>query len=133
MNGFISYSHIDYQDFRAFKRHLRAVERAFDIDFWSDSRINAGYHWDAAIRREIDRAEVFVLLLSPGFIASDYIFDGELPAIMERKRLAATLVLPVVLQRCFWQMVCSALQAVPTVDGQPKPAADWRPRANGFN
>jgi hypothetical protein len=133
MNGFISYSHDDYGVLGTLKTHLRAVERAFDVRFWSDSRISAGYHWDAAIRREIDAAEVFVLLVSPAFISSDYIYDNEIPAIQERKRSAGALVLPVVLERCSLPLVCGALQAVPTDRARLKPIADWQPRANGFD
>jgi hypothetical protein len=133
MNGFISYSHDDYGMFGRFKAHLRAVERAFDVRFWSDDRMKAGYHSDAAIRREIDAAEVFVLLVSPAFIGSDYIYDKEIPAIQERKRSAGALVLPVVLERCCWQLVCGELQAVPTDRARLKPIADWRPQANGFD
>lgn len=131
MNGFISYAHDDYGVFGRFKTHLRGVERAFDVRFWSDDRMNAGYHWDAAIRREIDAADVFVLLVSPAFIGSDYIYDKEIPAI--RKKSVSALVLPVVLKRCFWPLVCGELQAAPTDRGHLKPIADWRPQANGFD
>jgi hypothetical protein len=133
MNGFISYSHDDYRVFGTFKIHLKDVERAFGVRFWSDDRINAGYHWDPAILREIEAADICVLLVSPAFIASDYIYDREIPAIRQRKRSAGTLVVPVILQRCSWQFVSGALQAVPTDEGRLKPVADWRPQANGFD
>jgi hypothetical protein len=73
------------------------------------------------------------LLVSPAFIGSDYIYDKEIPAIQERKRSAGALVLPVVLERCSWQLVCGELQAVPTDRARLKPIADWRPQANGFH
>jgi hypothetical protein len=76
MNGFISYCHLDFGMFMQFQQHLRAVERAFGVSFWSDRRIPGGYLWDPAIKLEIEKATVFILLLSPAFIASDYIFDG---------------------------------------------------------
>jgi hypothetical protein len=133
MNGFISYSHDDHRTLRDFRTHLRAVERGFDVSFWSDNRIGAGCHGDAEILRRIAAAQVFVLLISPGFIASDYIYDKEIPAIQERKQSAGALVLPVVLQLCSWQLVCDGLQAVPTDNGRLKPVADWRPRANGLH
>jgi hypothetical protein len=133
MKGFISYSHDDFDVFGRVKSHLVAIERAFDIRFWYDKRINAGYHWNAAILREIEAADVFVLLISPAFIASDYVYEREIPAIQERKRSAGALILPVVLERCYWSMVCGVLQAVPTDRGRLKPIADWRPQANGFD
>jgi hypothetical protein len=133
MNGIISYAHDDYGMFGTFKTHLRAVERAFDVRFWSDERINAGDPWDPAILREIEVADVCVLLVSAAFMASDYIYDREIPAIRERKRSGGALVVPVILKRCAWQFISGALQAAPTDDGRLKPVADWRPQDNGFD
>jgi hypothetical protein len=77
---------------------------------------------------------VFILLLSPAFIASDYIFEAEIPAIQERKRsVPGALVLPVVLECCSWQWVCGGLQSVSTNHGELKPIPDWHPRRNGFD
>jgi hypothetical protein len=135
VNGFVSYSHDDCGLFCEFRPHLRALERVFGMRFWSDHRISAGYRWDATVRREISCAQVFVLLVSPAFIGSDYIFDQEIAAIRDRKKSDEVLVLPVILERCSWQWLCGALQAVPIdPDGRRiKPIADWRPRKNGFD
>ena len=81
MKGFISYCHEDYRMFRDFRVHLKAIERAFKLDLWADSRIEAGYYWNDEIRDAIRSSDLFVLLTSPGFIASDYIYDKEIPAI----------------------------------------------------
>jgi hypothetical protein len=133
MNGFVSYSHDDFQAFKAFQTHLRAVERAFGISFWSDQRIDAGYHWNSAIQNKIETSDVFVLLVSPDFIASDYIYDKEIPAIRRRKKAGGALVLPLILARCSWTWLCGELQSVPTYDGRLKPVAAWKPQADGFD
>jgi hypothetical protein len=134
MNGFISYSHDDHRLFREFQTHLRSVERGFGIDFWADRRISAGYHWDDEIRQRIEAAETFILLISAAFLASDYIWNQELPAIKSRRAAAGrVLVLPVVLKPCYWQLVGSARQAVPTFDGTLKPIAEWHPQSNGHD
>ena len=134
MNGFISYAHDDHRLFREFRTHVRSVERAFGIDFWADTRINAGYHWDDEIRRHIDAAEMFILLVSAAFLASDYIWNKELPAIRDRHTATSrALVLPVVLKPCYWQLVGSARQAVPTIDGSLRPIVEWHPQSNGHD
>lgn len=131
MNGFISYAHDDHELFREFRTHLTAIEHAFDIEFWADTSIRAGYHWDATIQRAIDAADVFVLLVSNAFIANPYIYGQEIPAIRDRHRDSGALVLPVVVDDCFWLMVAGALQAVPSEHGRVKPILDWHPRRNG--
>jgi hypothetical protein len=132
-NGFISYAHDDDAMCRAFRRHLRATERRFGVQFWADPAINAGYHWDAEIQRNIDAASLFVLLVSAAFIGSDYIWDNELPAIQKRCESAKALVLPVVLRRSAWQMLVGVLQVVPTENGSVRPIEEWRRPNDGYD
>ncbi len=73
LKGFISYAHDDYLAFKDLKIHLRAVERAFKIDFWADKRIRAGNYWSAKIADAIKAAQIHILMFSPAFIGSDYI------------------------------------------------------------
>jgi hypothetical protein len=132
MKGFISYSHLDHVSLNSFRTHIKAVERAFATDFWADTRIKPGFYWNRSIEIAIEDADVFLLLVSPGFIASDYIYDHEIPAIKARHRVGA-LVIPVVLKRCMWQLVASALQALPMHEGRIKPIIDWKPHEAGFD
>ena len=73
------------------------------------------------------------MLITPDFIASDYVYEKEIPAIQEQRRSAGALVLPVVLKRCTWQIIAAALQATPTENGRVLPVTDWHPRANGYD
>jgi hypothetical protein len=132
MRGFISYTHDDYRMFCELRKHLRAVERALDLAFWADIRIHGGSHWSEVIAQAIEGADVFILLASPGFIASDYIYDREIPAIQEKHRRGA-LVLPVVLKRCAWQMIANTLQAIPMKEGRLIPISEQRPQNDGFD
>jgi hypothetical protein len=132
MQGFISYSHQDFRMFAQFRSHLAAVERGFSIEFWADQRIHAGYDWNTSIEHAIERSSVFILLASPDFIASDYIYNKEIPAIQKRRRGNA-LVLPVVLKRCAWPIIASALQAIPSQEGKLRPIADFGRHSDGFD
>ena len=118
--------------FGEFRHHLRAVELAYEIELWADTSLYAGHHWNATIQQAIDAAEIFVLLVSPAFIASHYIYDNEIPAIRTRGSTGG-LVLPVVLSRCFWSLVCDVLQGVPTDHGRLRPIANWRSRQDGYD
>lgn len=132
MNGFLSYSHADMAWFQALAPHLKALKRGFGLNVWTDHQILAGTQWEQRIADAIAAADVLVLLVSPGFIASDYVWDKELPAIRAR-RDAGALVLPVVLTRCYWELAVKQLQAVPTRDGALTPLSDWRPRDHGLD
>ena len=72
-------------------------------------------------------------MFSPAFIALDYIFDHELPAI-NNKCARGDMVLPVVIDRCLWKTFVGVLQAAPVDStGRLVPLLDWKPRRHGFN
>jgi hypothetical protein len=132
MNGFISYCHSDRSMFDEFGTHLKSVERMFDLKFWADTRIRSGASWNSDIEKAISRSDVFILMASPAFIASDYIFNTEIPAINKRYDKGA-LILPVILKRCAWQIVTQTLQAAPSDSGRLRPIEDWKRRSDGYD
>jgi internalin A len=79
---FISYSHRDQTWLESLQTHLRPLVRAGKLDLWDDARIGAGQQWRAEIDQALARARVAVLLVSPDFLASDFVADVELPAIL---------------------------------------------------
>lgn len=131
--GFISYSHEDIGPFKRFRQHLAAIEQAYDIDFWADESILAGNRWAKAIESRINTADHFILLLSPSFIASRFIREHEIPAILARRKAVDGLIFPVVLSACAFERFAEQLQVVPTYDGRIRPIDDWRPRDRGHD
>lgn len=134
IRGFISYAHDDYRAFERLRVHIKTIERALGgkIEFWADSRLQAGDYWTAAIQQAIGKAQLHLLLVSAEFLASDYIAFHELPAI-NAKYGEGDLVIPVLLKGCIWQPFIEPLQAAPTSKGRLQPICDWSPRNNGFH
>jgi TIR domain len=133
MKGFVSYAHEDHAMCRQFRAHLAALQRAFALEPWTDHEIRTGSQWEARMAAAIAAAEVFVLLVSPYFIESDYVWDTEIPAIQRQRAERGALVLPVVLIPCSWQTVASSLHAAPTDNGRVRPVSEWRPQRNGYD
>ena len=94
IQGFISYAHDDGDAFDTMRTHLHALEQAFTdpITLWADDKLRAGLHWDDTIKARIEAAALFILLLSPAFLASDYIVRDEIPAIRTRVAAAKGLI-----------------------------------------
>jgi|HubBroStandDraft_1064217.scaffolds.fasta_scaffold43798_2 hypothetical protein len=113
--------------------HMRAIERKYGLKFWTDERILAGHHGDLEIADAIARADVFVLLVSPEFIESDYIFLTELPAIQQRVKSCRGKVISAVIRECDWEFACGPTQAVPLLNRRVLPIERWRPQNKGFD
>lgn len=75
---FICYAHDDDEWKRRFLRQLLPYIRNKTVKAWSDKEIDGGDRWDDEIMMALSRARVGVLLVTPSFMASDYIQDTEL-------------------------------------------------------
>jgi hypothetical protein len=95
-NVFISYSHRDGRWLDRLNIHLTPVQRDVNADVWSDTRIKSGDKWRQELESAVDRANVAVLIISPDFLASQFIYDNELPPLLQSAELRGALILPVI-------------------------------------
>jgi len=80
---FLSYSHSDAQWLGELQTHLKPYVRHGSITAWSDLQIRPGSKWLESIREALSRTKVAVLLVSPDFLASDFIHDEELTPLLK--------------------------------------------------
>lgn len=131
LRGYVSFSHADRRLVERLKAHLRAVEAEYQIEFWHDTEIRAGDSWYAKIDRAIASADVFILCVSPHYIASEYRYKVEWPAILERARTGAALIFPVILSPCMWFGFVGPFQAIPMDGTKVRPITQWRLQDSG--
>src|SRR5687768_13132586 len=99
---FVSYSHGDRDWMDRLKLHLAVLERRGLLDVWSDMRIEVGAAWEDEIESALTQARVAVLLVSPAYLASAYVWDHEMPRIMAHQK-AGMRVVPIVARPCAWR------------------------------
>jgi hypothetical protein len=116
---FVSYSHSDRIWLDRLLEHFAALERWKLLHAWTDGRIRVGESWEDEIDRALDEAKAAVLLVSPSFLASDYIWREEMPRIKQHQADGME-VYPLILRACAWRLedALQSLQARP-VDGRP--------------
>lgn len=124
---FLSYAHADHRGFESLVVNLKPYAHMHGIHLWHDKGITAGSNWDAKIKTEIARSQIFVLLTTNAFLGSEYVFKHELRAIMDQHKNANALVVPVIYRECAWQgFFGSYIQAVPVNgEGRLRPVRDW--------
>ena len=115
---FISYSHADEKLKDELIKHLSPLKRLGLIDTWHDRKIPAGEEIDKDISKNIEKAQIILLLVSVDFIASRYCYEIEMDRALEMHAENEARVIPVILRHCMWQHTPFAkLLAVPT-DGK---------------
>ena len=116
---FLSYSHKDEAFRNQLETHLAMLKRQGVISVWHDRRLIAGDNVDSGIAKELDAADIILLLVSPDFLASDYCYGVEVARALERNAAGEARVVPVILRPCEWHVApFGKLLAVPT-DGRP--------------
>jgi hypothetical protein len=120
---FISYSHEDEVWKDRLVKHLAGLERDGRLRIWNDRDIRAGQTWLREIETAMGEARVAVLLVSPDFLASEFIQTCEVPALLARQGVH---IVPVIVKDCLWEeeVHVSNLQARPR-DGRA--LASYRP------
>jgi len=100
---FISYSRKDRAFLERFWTHLSPQETLYGLQSWDDSRIQPGDIWLDQIEQALARAQVALLLVSPDFLASDFIRRKVLPCLFEAAQNDGLKILWVPLLPCSWK------------------------------
>ena len=127
---FYSYAHEDEDLRKELEKRLRSMVREEKITGWHDGELKAGVEWKREIVDNLNKAQVILLLVSPDFIASDFIHNEELNRAMQRHEAGDACVIPIILRPCEWESEpYGKLQALPE---KALPVTTWANRDEAF-
>jgi hypothetical protein len=122
---FISYSHKDPERWLAdLRTHLQPYTREGSVTAWSDEHIAPGSKWFDEIKSALAKAKVAVLLVTPNFLASEFIHEHELCPLLKRVEEDGMKILWIPVRACSYEK--SAIAKYQAVIEPKKPLAEMR-------
>lgn len=130
MRAFISYSHKDHHILERLHIHLVQLRRENLITEWCDREISAGGNIDQTISEELENCDLFIPLISPDFLASNYCYDIEMKRALERHNEGEALVIPIIVEPSDWQS--TPLKNIKVLPKDGNPIVEWTNQNNAF-
>lgn len=130
---FYSYSVVDELFRDELEKHLKMLQRFDSIDQWHFRKIIAGEEIDPSIAKELDSADIILLLLSPDFLASTYCYDIEVERAIELHKNGKASVIPIILRTCDWDHQKSPFRNLEGLPKNVEPISQWGDRDAAFH
>jgi hypothetical protein len=127
---FISYSHKDEELRDQLEVQLAMLKREGLVEVWHDRRMLAGDRLDWTIDKNLNEADIILLLLSPDFLASDYCYKMEKATALQRAQNGEARLISVVLRPCDWKS--TDLPSYVMTPKDAKPVTKWSDRDEAF-
>lgn len=100
------------------------------ITAWYDREIKAGDVIDNEVSAELERAELFLALVSPDFLNSNYCYEKEMTRAIERHAAGEMRIVPIIVEPCDWRS--SPLERFKALPRDGKPISEWANQNNAF-
>src|SRR6266851_553629 len=96
---YISYADEDEKFLKECKKQLKAANLNRFITYWDRSEIELGRDQPEEINRAILSTKIAILLVSPDYLNSDFVFTNEYQPILSRD----VIIFPILLSPCYYE------------------------------
>jgi Leucine-rich repeat (LRR) protein len=96
---FIGYSRHDLEYVEELLLHLNPYQKKGEVVVFYDRDLKMGDKWDAELKNQLTTSNIFVCLISPYMLNTEYVTDLEIPLAKEN----GLKIVPIVVADCNWQ------------------------------
>ena len=113
---FISYAQEDDKHRAELEKRLKIIDREIPLTPWSDHQLQPGGLVHQDILRQLEQADIVLLVVTPDFIAKDYCFDREVQTALQRYEQQQNIVIPIIVRETpdWTNYAIGQLTALPT-------------------
>jgi hypothetical protein len=130
IEAFISYSHADEKALERLHKHLAMLTRDEVLNAWSDHQIRAGDKLAAKVDVSLEGSQLFIALLSPDYLASNYCYEKEFQHAQQLAAAGKIKIIPVILEPCDW--LASPFREYMALPKDGKPISEWANQNNAY-
>jgi TIR domain len=132
LNVFIVYAREDMDSRKQLEKHISFLARKKYIRIWHDEKIESGKEWKKNINSELLNSDLIFFIVSSNFLASDYIYEIEMPTALDLHKDKGIPVIPIIMSPCHWDDASfSHLQVIPR-NGKPIIKKDYNSTEYAF-
>jgi TIR domain len=97
LNVYLSYTQKDEAFKQEFEDYLTILQQNGLISGWVERQVQPGIDWSQVIDSHLLTADLVLLLVSPGFLASGYCSGAEVREAFKRSKKGEACVIPIIL------------------------------------
>jgi hypothetical protein len=112
------------------KKHLSMLSRHMHLTLYDPGSLNPGANRQQVVKEYFEQADIILLFVSAGLLASEYCYTIQMQQAIERHERRQVWIIPIILRPCVWQWPpLDKLQPLPEF---ARPVVNWKSRDDGF-
>jgi len=101
---YLSFVEEDLKAFQKFRKHLSLLEDRGLVEIWSKDETLPGTNVNEEIKKQLNRADMVLFLVSIELLTDPDIRKLELKVALQRVKKKQTQILPILYRRCAWTL-----------------------------